>query len=141
MNGVAQGQAIARGIRAKARFLVLAEPATKETKAFEKAAAKIDKMIVALAEGAGDEAALGVAIERLDDRASKPEIRGRVDRELFFDRVSEIRRARTDAREIGRAARQAQREIEARTLRQAEREARPVPGTYLHELALLRGPR
>ncbi len=136
---VARGKAIERSIRAKARALSLVEAATSETKAFEAAAAKIDKMIVLLAEGAENESELFRAIERLDDRTSKPEIRGRSDREVFFDRVSELRRARMDAREEGRMARQAQREIEARSLRQAERAARPMPGTYEHEMALLRG--
>lgn len=137
-RSVAEGQAIARGIRAKARMLTLAEPATKETKAFEAAAAKIDKMIVELAGGGGDENELSRAIERLQDRISKPEIRGRGDRAVFFDRVGELREARAEAREIGRLARQAQYEIEARALRQAERAARPVAGTYEHELALMR---
>lgn len=136
----------ARRRLAKARGpvpLLLTEPASKETKAFESAAAKIEMMIADLAAGGDQDDQLAVyrAIDRLDDRASKPEIRGRTDRDVFFERASYLRRSVSPAAEQGYQNRRAQREIEAKALRQAERAALPEPGSYLHELTLMRGGR
>jgi hypothetical protein len=126
--------------KAKTRRLPLTEPASQQTKAFESAAAKIEVSIAELAEGGDDAEAMAIAraIDKLSDRANRPEIRGRGDLDLFWARIKELRDARIKASEDAYKARQEARYAEIARLRQAARDAQPIPGSYEHELAVMR---
>jgi hypothetical protein len=100
-----------------------------ELKGFAAAARKIEKMIVNL-EAGGDpheqvskEAyAVSMAINRLDDRTSKPEIRGNdALREQAWAVVSALRARRTTAEAVGFEAKKSLRQREIDGLRDKER--------------------
>lgn len=77
----------------------------------------------------------------LDRAISKAEYLARYVAEAERETAYTLRSRIAAAEEAGRAARQAYRDEEMRRLRQKEREARPVPGSFEHELALMRGRR
>jgi hypothetical protein len=105
---------------------------------FERAVKRAEKAIAALAAGVGELAPATKAIDALWDLCNEPEIRGAEDREVYAARVSELHRARVDAVDAGARVRAAARAAELSALRAAERQSAPVPGSYMHELAMMR---
>ncbi len=110
--------------------------------AFDAAAKKIEKLIASVAAGDQDaDEKLRPALDRLDGRANHGEIRSRDDANDFRERSWVLRQARVAAVDAGYVARREARDIEARRLRQEERASGPLPGSYEHELRMMRGGR
>jgi hypothetical protein len=129
--------------------------------AFRAAARKIEKQIAWLAAGGSagagnlegrfseDSSSVFKAINRLDDRASKPEIRGDdAVRDEAYGIVTALRQRARDAEPVGFEASQAARMGEISRIKEAERDRRaeeyardPAGAQYRHELELLRGKR
>lgn len=99
-------------------------------KAFRTAAKKVEKQIAEVAAGAGAngdarevERAVWDAINRLEDRTSKPEIRGdEVLREEAWATTKRLREEMRTAAEVGFTARQNIRHGQIQGIRDAERE-------------------
>jgi hypothetical protein len=118
---------------------------TRAMLAFMKAAKAIEGQIQKLARGElGESARDGArkvfeAINRLDDRAYKPEIRGDAKaNDLAYAMSSRLRRDTVVAEERGFEKVRQAREAESTRLRQKIRDEAPRPGTYEHELAMMR---
>ncbi len=93
---------------------------------FMAAARKIERAIAAHAKEGGeheDTRALYKAIDRLDDRASKPELRGSPERDQYLDICSDLRRSVRPAEEAAQVVRTANRQAEIARLRLESRRA------------------
>jgi len=122
-------------------FLTGAEPSPMPK--FRAAARKIERSIARYAEGGDREEreALSRAINRLDDRTNKPEIRGV---EAYREEaVKKLRASLEPAEEAAHKARQAGRLRENEALEEKERARRaamdPALRAYQDELLLMRG--
>jgi len=104
---------------------------TKETKSFDASARKIQRQIAKLAAGeieGTDERKISAAINRLDDQANKPEIRGESHLRDYADAViRDLRGKKAQASEAGYQARQERRAKESfelgRQIREENRKA------------------
>jgi hypothetical protein len=114
-------------------------------KLFLAAAAKVERAIGDLSagrfEGMPHQAAREVfqAVDRLDARASESEIRGSEHAAEAWNICARLRRSVSPAEEKGREAWRSARDAEARAEREEAARRRPRPGTWEHELALMRG--
>ncbi len=117
---------------------------TRHMVAFEKAAKAVQTLLRKLAKGElGSEGDGGLkvrkAINKLEDRAYKAEIRGDDAARDAAERIlGDLRSAVSPAREACHAARQAHYASEDARLRQEIRDARPRPGTHEHDLGMMR---
>ena len=119
--------------------------------AFRAAAKKVERMIAELEAGGDYRASYDAlptfrAINKLEDRANKPEIRGDdAIREEAWAIVKELRQRTRDAEPIGRAAIQRARDSELGAIKQREADRvlslSPADRQYQKELSLLRGSR
>lgn len=106
---------------------------------FRTAARRIEKQIAQVAAGELDEMAAFNAIDRLEDRANKADIRGDDVARTEAWAIADGLRARTrEARELGGSARQARWAAETRAIKDAQREERaamdPALRAYQDEL-------
>lgn len=105
-----------------------------EQATLKRAVKRAEKLLRDMASGVENFPAVDRAISKAESLARFVE---EEEREVAYALRSRIAAAEA----AGRAARQAYRDEEMRRLRQKEREARPVPGSFEHELALMRGRR
>jgi hypothetical protein len=102
---------------------------TKEEAQYRRAVARARKLLEQYAEGdEGLRASVVRAVDKAEDLSRWVDAS---EREAAYALRREISRAEV----AGRAAREQAREIELRALREREREARPAPGSFEHELA------
>jgi hypothetical protein len=118
----------------------IAAETAKAMKAFRTAAANVAKQIEQLAQGNGDTRDVYRAIDRLDARANRPEIRGNAaESEACYALACELRRSAATAAERGAAVRRDRREFQMDRL--SAREERPRDAAlvaYERELKLAR---
>ena len=101
---------------------------------FLTAARKVERLIADLTAGSETEREINASIERLYDRANKPEIRGdETVRDRCYARIDALRTACRDARDAGYRARMAAREAQLRQLKSEE----PRLTGYEKELRLM----
>ncbi len=100
-------------------------PTTALDAKFMAAARKIERAIAEHAKGGEreDEPALYKAIDRLDSRANKPELRGSPERDQYYDICSNLRGSVAPAKEAAQLARAAGRNAEIARLRIESRRA------------------
>lgn len=123
-----------------AKQSVMREVAIREEKAaanqkFERAFRAAKRLIELLKKGQDEKSKACKAIEKLYDIANGAELRGN---EAIIDRISKLHHERVEAYEIYDRIRSESLESAAKEARKAERDNRPLPGTYKHELALMR---
>lgn len=111
----------------------------KALRAFEAAARKLDRQLVAIEQGDDEqEKVFRRGFERLQDRRNSPEIRGHdTAREACDARIDELRARMKAAIETGRIARSAARDAQIRNLREEIRDEEHARGGFAKELVLL----
>jgi hypothetical protein len=113
----------------------------KAMTAFVRAARKVQNAIEEYRSGAGESRSegtkIGRMIDRLDDRAVKPEIRGdTVANEIAYNMTRELRAQLRDAHDVAFEARRARREGEIAELDRKKREEWAALDPYERELRI-----